>query len=697
MSQPRGRLFRDALGVPHLRARDELDLAFAQGHVTALDRAWQVEVDRWRAEGRTAAHLGAEGLEWDRYAARTRLEDTARQAYAALDDADRAWVDAYVEGVNAGLPEGRAASPELAHLAGLPGEAPAHEPWEPWVPLGIFHVAHTLMSSFPNVLWRAHVARTLGPEHVARFVTGQGGGGSNAWAVAGVRTRHGAPILAGDPHRLLELPGVYQQVRLACDDYDVVGLAFPGVPGIQHFGHAGEVAWGVTNAVAHVDEVVEERVVSREPFVVEGPQGAEPVDVVERRLVVRGADPETVRCIETRRGTVLVEDPTCLAVRQAPRVRGDLGFSAFRPLLRARSAADVLGALERWVGPVNRVLAADRDEVLRGTVGRWPAVPRDERWLPRRAWEERPEPGSGGWPDALPVERVATWAVDANERPVDRPAHDLGDSYPPADRARRITALVADLEDATADDLARVHGDTLLLAAGRLVDRLRQACGVRPPSPAAREVLEELEQWDGRMDADGVAAATFARWRSALVRRLVAHPGLAPLATPHGTGALFDPWFGVAGRVAASLEALLDAAELGIDGDAELVAALEAVAGLPATTWGATHRLLGLHVLGWGVAGAAAAPPVPLSGDGETVLSTASVPGAADVSWSGSVARWVWDLDDRANSRWNVPFGASGVPGSPHHADQLDDWTQARTTAVETDWTRLVEHPWRPA
>ncbi|MEU7738828.1 penicillin acylase family protein, partial [Streptomyces griseus] len=29
----------------------------------------------------------------------------------------------------------------------------------------------------------------------------------------------------------------YQQIRLACPEFDVVGLAVPGVPGIAHFGH----------------------------------------------------------------------------------------------------------------------------------------------------------------------------------------------------------------------------------------------------------------------------------------------------------------------------------------------------------------------------------------------------------------------------------------------------------------------------
>ena len=44
-------VFRDAFGIPHIRATDAGALAELQGHVTARDRAWQIEVDRLRPAG----------------------------------------------------------------------------------------------------------------------------------------------------------------------------------------------------------------------------------------------------------------------------------------------------------------------------------------------------------------------------------------------------------------------------------------------------------------------------------------------------------------------------------------------------------------------------------------------------------------------------------------------------------------------
>ena len=51
-------VYRDRLGIPHLRATDVGDLAEAQGEVTARDRGWQIEVDRLRASGRLSELIG---------------------------------------------------------------------------------------------------------------------------------------------------------------------------------------------------------------------------------------------------------------------------------------------------------------------------------------------------------------------------------------------------------------------------------------------------------------------------------------------------------------------------------------------------------------------------------------------------------------------------------------------------------------
>ncbi|MEU9149409.1 GNAT family N-acetyltransferase [Streptomyces sp. NPDC048417] len=80
--------YRDAWGIPHLRAAETRELARAQGRVTAHDRARQLEVERHRAQGTSASFLGSPAVAWDVFARRARLADTARRCFQALERRD---------------------------------------------------------------------------------------------------------------------------------------------------------------------------------------------------------------------------------------------------------------------------------------------------------------------------------------------------------------------------------------------------------------------------------------------------------------------------------------------------------------------------------------------------------------------------------------------------------------------------------
>lgn len=683
--------FRDSWGIPHLRADSADVLAFLQGRNAATDRSWQIEMERWRSEGRTAEQFGASGIEWDTFARQSRLDDTARQCFAALDVETRRWCEAYVDGVNRALEDGRRGAPEFTATATSP------EPWQPWTPLGVFLVHHILFASFPNKLWRAHVAATLGSGAVDLFsIEAPVWSGSNAWAVHGSLSASGAPLVAGDPHRLLELPGVYQQVRLACPEFDVVGLAFPGVPGLPHFGHAGSVAWGITNAMSDYQDLFSEEL-RRTASGVEarGSSGWEPAASRVETVAVRGAEPVTVEVIETARGPVISgqSDGVALSLRTPARVERTLGFEALLPLLRSRSCADVQTALRQWVEPVNSVLAADTSGgILQFVAGRVPRRDRENRRWPVPAWSSRHQ-WTGGY-EELPASSPHPFAVSANDRAAGG-GELLGMEFAPAHRARRIREL---LEGAGASgglrlDVAgmqQIHSDTQLgpwPALRRLLAGLARG-GLSAP---AIGLLDRLLGWDGRMDADSPDAGAFAAWRAALVRGIAADDALAGVHAPTGFPALFGPWTAPVSRVGFALETILDdGARHGIDVARAAADALESTAVRDEAPWGGTHVLHPVHAL----SDAGRAPAVPstkLSGDTGCVLSTESLPGITDGSFRGPVARYVWDLADRNNSRWVVPFGASGVPDHKHFASQLPLWAAGDLIPVLTDWDLLTK------
>ncbi|WEH16898.1 penicillin acylase family protein [Streptomyces sp. VNUA24] len=726
--------YRDAWGIPHLRAAGVRALAHAQGRVTALDRAWQLEVERHRVQGTSAAFLGAGSLGWDLFARRARLADTARRCFDRLERTDPEtadWVRAYVEGVNDGLAEGGRRAPEFGRAGLTPGR------WEVWHPLGVWLATHILFAGFPAKLWREEAVRHLGADAVGLFATdGPATSGSNGWLVDGSRTATGQAVIAGDPHRFIEEPGVYQQIHLSCPEFDVVGLAVPGLPGIAHFGHTGDVAWAITNAMADYQDLYRERLRRANGSGDEGGNGSgdegggeggvealDPdgvwrpahrhVEVVE----VAGGEPVEVEVIETARGPVVAGGPDSgasdtvgpLALRCPPRVTGDLGLSALLPLLRARVVADVDRAFDAWAEPVNVVLAADtRGGVLHRVAGRVPLRSRDNRTRLVAAWE----PGHEwrGWHE-MPYGTVEDGvAVMANQR---GPATPLGVEFAPPHRADRIRALLDRKRVWSAAEMPALHMDTHLSSAGPLLDRLaahgspRAATGNTAVglSPAAAALRDRLLRWDRRMEADSVDAAAYAALRTAVVRRLAAEPAFAALAVPPAYPEVFRPWLSLTVRIGFALEHLLRAEELyGIDRDAVVRQALEEAAGGTAGRWGDGHRLVPWRALpdegpgdgpdggldGGPDDGPDASDGPGLAGDHDCVLCTSAVPGITDLSARGPAARYVWDLARREDSLWVVPFGASGVSGSAHHRDQLPLWLGGELVPVVTDWDCLT-------
>ena len=162
-------VYRDAYGIPHVRATSETDAFFAQGFVTAQDRLWQMEYDRRRGSGRWAEVVGQSGLDQDLLMRRFRLEASARADYGAVNDHTRKLMDAYAAGVNSWT-DTATAEGSLPVEYSITGLTP--EPWQPWDGLVVFKVRHILMGVFESKVWRAQLVRQLGPETAASLAPG---------------------------------------------------------------------------------------------------------------------------------------------------------------------------------------------------------------------------------------------------------------------------------------------------------------------------------------------------------------------------------------------------------------------------------------------------------------------------------------------------------------------------------------------
>ncbi len=116
---------RDALGVVTVRSADEFDEARALGFVHAQERFFQMDLLRRSAAGELAALFGPAAIDIDERRRVHLLRATADRVVAGAPGEYRALLEAYTEGVNAGLAALGAKPPEYLLL-----RADA-DPWTP--------------------------------------------------------------------------------------------------------------------------------------------------------------------------------------------------------------------------------------------------------------------------------------------------------------------------------------------------------------------------------------------------------------------------------------------------------------------------------------------------------------------------------------------------------------------------------------
>jgi len=116
---------RDHLGVVTLEAANRVDLAYATGFVHGQDRFFQMDLSRRLAAGELSELFGKVALDQDRQTRLFRFRKLSREVLQQNTEEQRAIVEAYAKGVNAGL-QSLHSRPWEYWLLGAP---PA--PWKP--------------------------------------------------------------------------------------------------------------------------------------------------------------------------------------------------------------------------------------------------------------------------------------------------------------------------------------------------------------------------------------------------------------------------------------------------------------------------------------------------------------------------------------------------------------------------------------
>jgi penicillin amidase len=711
---------RDARSIPYISAANENDLYFVQGYITASDRLWQMDMMRRLARGETAELSGKSTLEEDKRWRRLGFSRIAEDSYKYLSPDLRAALDNYSKGVNAYIAslDENSIPIEFKILQYRP---------RPWVPADTLIIgkilADALSSTWRLDLLKASLTQSLPKEKLAELMNvrteydvvmfgkdtaperaskepgpksepfvahdtlaaadrleqlreaslsrfgffAEDLAASNNWVISGKRTADGKPLLANDPHLAPTAPGIWYMTHLETPTMRVAGVTFPGVPGIV-LGHNGNIAWGATNVGPDVQDLYVEtfdgegRVKTSDGWV--APVLRKEIIHVRSNLLKPDTQPETLDVIETRNGVVILEEGgKRYSLKWTARDPRNVDFEAFFRLNRAKNWQEFRTALSTYRGATQNFVYADE----KGNIG-WQVA----GGIPTRRSGDGslPYDGStndGEWTGYIPLDELphlfnppSGLIVTANQRIVgtDYKYPQFVRDYAAPWRARRLFELLNRETKATMDTVRAAQYDAYNLPLANLAREIVKS------GSAARETVEMLRAWDGRMARDSHAALIVNEIRVCMANKI------ADANRPIPAAAIRERILDRAVRERRKLwlpAGIPDYESLMSTCDSESRVSLEKRLGTDRAKWGwgtvstsrFPHPLAAAPLIG----GQFKTPSVALEGSGQTP-NVASFVSMRLITSPGN-----WDV-----TRHVIPLGQSGDVRSPHFKDQFELW-----------------------
>ncbi|WP_221032873.1 penicillin acylase family protein [Actomonas aquatica] len=735
-------LARDAHGVAIIEATSFVDAQRALGFAHGQDRFFQMDLLRRRAAGRLSGLFGAKALPLDRATVVHRFPALAEQVLAAETPERRALLEAYAEGVNAGLHS----------LADVPWEyAVLRTDPEPWTPIDTVLVSYSLALDLQDSTGTYEKTLTtlrdtlgtnivdflnplIGPDDSALDGTtapltitptsklinlrdealpgtttetddtafaDPPAVGSNGFVLPGDRTASGSALLAGDPHLGLSLPNVWYRTQLTWPDATgttrtAVGVSLPGTPGII-IGTNGDIAWTFTNAYIDAGDLVPVDLNSIAPELLYHYKG-DSIEFDEHtdEIVLKNGDVETVESTWTVYGPLIGKTTRQkdLAYKWVFHDPSAINFNVL-DLNHARSVDEALTIAADVGLPHLNLILADRAGAAAWTVvGRIPQRDGYDGRFPA-TWTYGDRSWTGWLPaDQRPVVRAAPGQAlwSGNQRQVGGDALAvLGDSgYDDPDRAAQIERDLAQLTaPAEPADLLAIQLDHRAEWALRWRDLLVQSFAAAGPAAIAdadrATFLRLITEWDGMASADSVGYRLIRDWRSQIV-----HLTLRPMLGRTYRYAPGFPYWRL--RYEAGLWALhrdepmhLLAADYS-DWNALRFAAVDRVIAnldeegtpLETATWGEANALELNHPFGDFL-------PNPVASWVNLPVTPQAgdsrMPGVARPRFGASL-RFVVAPGHEDEALLHLPGGQSGNPLSPYYRAGHDDWLRGRPSPL---------------
>jgi len=548
-------IFWDTFGVPHIYAGSEQDLYFATGYVHARDRLWQLSLTRIAAEGRFAEFFGEDLIEFDQFQRTIGFYGMGKKIEQAAADSVNRILQSYSDGINAWIEHNPDNLPPEFSLTGI-------KPLK-WTPAHSYTAAR-MMAWELNVSWWSEVTygylgeqlssgqiRELYPQYDDRLPTTmsesesgqysdallplldlefkyrnlmqQSGTsvGSNAWVVDGTRTTSGYPLLAGDPHLGLDMPGKWYEVHLSLNGKNMSGATVAGSPFII-LGQNDHHAWSLTNIMADdTDFFIEQSdPANSDRYVTDSTATGAKYSLFETRdevIKVKDGDDRLISIRSTKHGPVISDiypnkqltDGKVIAMRwTGHEISNEL--AAVYGINKAGSFSEFQNAVSEFEVPGQNFMYADTS----GNIAMFSAAKLPVRQYDpirfRKGWD--PSYDWAGWLAYNEMPKVINppsgWIANANNKlHTDSYPHYLATFWEPPSRILRITDYLLQSEKADADYFMSMQNDSYSEHAKVTTEIILPVLRESTEGYDFRIVFPYFENWNYKYEKSSTAAS----------------------------------------------------------------------------------------------------------------------------------------------------------------------------------------------
>jgi penicillin amidase len=555
--------------------------------------------------------------------------------------------------------------------------------------------------------------------------------GSNNWVIDGTKSATGQPLLANDPHLGVRNPSIWYQNHLSTTDgaMDVVGFSFAGAPGVVT-GHNQNIAWGVTNVSADVQDLfIETLDEQNHPGQYLSGSEWKPLTVVTEVIQVKGGAPITQVVRITGHGPIIsdaifplaqtgadpnstpVAAPTATSVltdtQTQPPILGEalqgqafaMQWTAHRPghlldalydLQTASDWTEFRAALSQWSVPGQNFVYADRE----GNIGYQMT---GEMPIRKAGNGASPVPGASGeydWSGFVPFDELPRsynppehYIATANHKPFS-PGYSqpIQGNWAHPWRISRIREMLEAKEKLSADDFKAMLMDTQSPVARKVAPLLAR---MTSDDEGVKQAIEMFKGWDGDLKADSVTAAIY---------EVTYQEAMSETFSDDLTLPLYGEYLDIAGGTAIrTFELLLDSPddpmwdrkdtpEKETRDDVLIKSLTSAVSDMRSAPvlggnmqdwhWGKIHQVRATHPFGGQpiIGDMFNLAAVPIGGDGTTVAVAPFSLVQPFAVRNHQSYRMIIDVSDWSKSQAIYQTGQSGQPFAKHWGDMLGQW-----------------------